>query len=104
MWREGLFAVVATGDSMYPEICDRDVVVCDKFDKLEDGDLVYYRLFNEVAINYNKDNNNTITFKPINNSPEFFPRTIDIDDEAVYSQLEMARVVQVIRPIKRRRK
>jgi len=92
-----MYALIANGDSMSPEIDDGDEVICDPLDRnINNGDIVHYRLYNESAIKiYFKDEDaNIIQLIPYNPTKEFKVKTIRLDDsEAQF--LEMNKVVAI---------
>ena len=92
-----MYALIANGDSMSPEIDDGDEVICDPLDReIKNGDMVHYRLYDESAIKiYFKDEDaNIIQLIPYNPTKEFKVKTIRLDDsEAQF--LEMNKVVAI---------
>lgn len=91
-----LYCVIASGDSMAPEIEDGDEIVCDPRAKPAHGDLVHYMIHGESAIKvYVVDQDaNLVQFVPYNPSDTFKTRTIRLDDEEA-SDLKIVKVVAV---------
>lgn len=91
-----LYCVLASGDSMAPEIEDGDEIVCDPRVKPAHGDLVHYMIHGESAVKvYVVDNEaHMIQFVPYNPSDTFKTRTIRLDDENA-SELKIVKVVAV---------
>lgn len=91
-----LYCVIASGDSMAPEIEDGDEIVCDPRVKPAHGDLVHYMIHAESAVKvYVVDNDaNLVQFVPYNPSDTFKTRTIRLDDEES-SDLKVVKVVAV---------
>jgi repressor LexA len=81
-WHNELYCVIASGDSMAPDIEDGDEVICDPKVKPENGDMVHYKIGNESAIKiYVKDDEaNIIQFVPYNASEVFKIKTVRLDD------------------------
>ncbi|TWO21854.1 S24 family peptidase [Campylobacter hyointestinalis] len=50
IWHSDLYAVIANGDSMIPEIDDGDEVICDPKADILSGDIVHYQINDESAI------------------------------------------------------
>lgn len=91
-----LYCVIASGDSMAPEIEDGDEIVCDPRVVPAHGDLVHYMIHGESAVKvYVVDNDAHIAqFVPYNPSDTFKTRTIRLDDEEA-SELKIVKVVAV---------
>ncbi|MDO9304613.1 MAG: LexA family transcriptional regulator [Sulfuricurvum sp.] len=91
-----LYCVLASGDSMAPEIEDGDEIVCDPRVQPAHGDLVHYSIHGESAIKvYVVDNDaHLLQFVPYNPSDTFKTRTIRLDDEEA-SELKVVKVVAV---------
>ena len=91
-----LYCVIASGDSMAPEIEDGDEIVCDPRVKPAHGDLVHYTIHGGSAVKvYVIDNEaNIIQFVPYNPSDTFKTRTVRLDDEEA-SDLKIVKVVAV---------
>lgn len=92
-WTPKLYAIVACGESMSPEIDDGDEIICDPDAKIESGDIVHYRLHNETAVkvyNYDKDNH-IIELIPYNPNPDFKTKVIRLEsdeaDEIIYHKV-----------------
>ena len=100
--RPTLRAVIANGDSMYPMISDKDIVIYDSDNfnvKPQNGDLVVYFLNNENAckIFVEKKNLGIIEFKPINQDESFKTTSIRIDNEVLMENLSIYKVVKIIK-------
>lgn len=93
-YKKGLYAVIASGDSMTPEINDSDRVVCDPTAEIISGDLVHYKFYNDSAIKvYFRDEIKGITqFIPYNNTADFKTVTILDDDKEMIENITMAKV------------
>lgn len=91
-----LYCVIASGDSMAPEIEDGDEIICDPRVKPAHGDLVHYMIHGESAAKvYVIDTEaNLVQFVPYNPSETFKTRTIRLDDEEA-SDLKVVKVVAV---------
>lgn len=91
-----LYCVLASGDSMAPEIEDGDEIVCDPRVKPAHGDLVHYIIHGESAVKvYVVDNDaHIVQFVPYNPSDTFKTRTIRLDDEEA-GELKIVKVVAV---------
>lgn len=91
-----LYCVIASGDSMAPEIEDGDEIVCDPRVNPSHGDLVHYTIHGESAVKvYVVDTDaNLAQFVPYNPSDTFKTRTIRLDDEEA-SDLKVVKVVAV---------
>lgn len=90
MYREGMYAVEADGDSMAPKINDGDIVYCNPNQIIDNGKIVHYWLNGESGIKKYKINEvgTIISLVPIN--PDYDIITIHCDDNY---DLVMARVV-----------
>lgn len=100
LYHDKLYAVRASGDSMFPEIEDGDALVCDPTAKLINGDLVHYILFGESAVKvyiYNEEKE-TLIFKPINQAPFFQTKYIPKSDIG-FNEIKLAKVVQIIKSV-----
>ncbi|WP_169975875.1 S24 family peptidase [Campylobacter sp. RM16191] len=96
IWNDRMYAIRGCGDSMSPEIDNNDIVVCDPYMKISNGDLVHYTLFNETAIKiYYEDENGVIKLVPRNQSPFF--RTVNImpNDKELLDNFKAAKVVSI---------
>lgn len=95
IWNKDLYAVIADGDSMMPEIDDGDEVICDPSAKILSGDMVHYQIGGESAIKvYFKDDSiGVIEFVPFNQNGEFKTLKFRIDDDNV--DIRMSKVVAV---------
>lgn len=82
-WHKEMFAVVAYGDSMSPEIEDGDEVICDPTAPIMNGDLVYYKVNGDdsaIKVFYKDDEAYIIQLIPYNSNEIFKTRTIRMDD------------------------
>ena len=105
IYNDMLYAVIASGDSMYPEIEDGDKVVCDPRAQIQNGDLVHYTIFNESAIKvfFYDEAKELLTLKPINPSPDFQTKYLPKDDEN-FGDLRVVKAIQIIKNINNNRK
>ena len=90
LYRDGMYAVEAEGDSMSPKINDGDTVYCQPNRIIDNGNIVHYWLNGESGIKKYKMNEagTIISLIPINSDHEVI--TIHCDDK---HELLMARVV-----------
>ncbi|UXC28591.1 XRE family transcriptional regulator [Aliarcobacter butzleri] len=90
MYKEGMYAVEADGDSMSPKINDGDIVYCQPNRIIDNGNIVHYWLNGESGIKKYKMNEQgtIISLIPINSDYDII--TIHCDDK---HELIMARVV-----------
>ncbi len=90
MYRDGMYAVEADGDSMKPKINDGDIVYCQPNRIIDNGNIVHYWLNGESGIKKYKMNESRtiISLIPINSDYEII--TIHCDDK---HELIMAKVV-----------
>lgn len=95
-WSEKLYALVACGDSMSPEIESGDEIICDPEIAPQNGDIVHYKIGSESAVKvyYEDSEANIIQFVPYNSTDDFKTRTVRIDNEE-YNFLEIAKVVAI---------
>ncbi len=95
-YNHNLYCVIASGDSMSPEIEDGDEIICDPTVKPIHGDLVHYVINNESAIKlYVVDEEaNIVQFVPYNPDNNFKTKTIRLDDDEA-KNLSIAKVVSV---------
>lgn len=95
IWNKDLYAVIADGDSMMPEIDDGDEVICDPNAKILNGDMVHYQIGGESAIKvYFKDDAiGVIEFAPLNQNGEFKTLKFRLDDDSI--DIRMSKVVAV---------
>lgn len=93
-YTDRLYCVVASGDSMSPEIEDGDEVICDPDARVQNGDMVHYTIGNESAIKiYVRDEDAYIVqFVPYNPSDTFKTRTVRLDDD---TEIKIVKVVSV---------
>ena len=75
LYREGRYAVKATGDSMLPRIKQGDIVLCDKEMYIDNGSVVHYTLNGEsglkkVIVN---ENNKPVMLMPLNDKYQPIP-------------------------------
>lgn len=97
-WNKDLYAVVACGDSMATEIYDGDIAIIDPFAKVQNGDMVYYRIDEESAIKvfFEDEDNYLINFIPFNTNENFKIKTIRKDDKETNDKLVYHKVVHVV--------
>ncbi|WP_051488754.1 helix-turn-helix domain-containing protein [Aliarcobacter lanthieri] len=97
-WNKDLYAVVACGDSMATEIYDGDIAIIDPFVKVQNGDMVYYKIDEESAIKvfFEDEDNYLINFIPFNTNENFKIRTIRKDDKETKDKLLCHKVVHVV--------
>jgi len=90
MYKDGMYAVEADGDSMSPKINDGDIVYCQPNRVIDNGNIVHYWLNGESGIKKYKMNEagTIISLIPINSDYDVI--TIHHDDK---HELIMARVV-----------
>ena len=90
MYKDGMYAVEAEGDSMKPKINDGDIVYCQPNRIIDNGNIVHYWLNGESGIKKYKMNEHgtIISLIPINSDYEVI--TIHCDDK---HELIMGRVV-----------
>ena len=90
MYKDGMYAVEAEGDSMSPKINDGDIVYCQPNRVIDSGNIVHYWLNGESGIKKYKMNEQgtIISLIPINSDYDVI--TIHCDD---VHELLMARVV-----------
>lgn len=95
-WSKDLYCVIASGDSMAPDIEDGDEIICDPNVLPEHGDMVHYTLHNESAVKVLVKNEEAgiISLKPYNPSADFKARIIRIDDDEI-NYLKMNKVIAV---------
>lgn len=93
-----LYALIANGDSMYPEISDGDKVICDPTADIKSGDMVHYILDGDSAIKIYYDNTelNAIELIPYNQSDNFKTLSFRKDDERL-KNMQRRKVVLVVR-------
>lgn len=94
IWNKDLYAVIANGDSMIPEIDDGDEVICDPNADISNGDLVHYQINGESAIKvYVKDDDiGVIEFVPFNQNGEYKTLEFRVDDDI---DIRMSKVIVV---------
>ena len=90
MYKDGMYAVEADGDSMSPKINDGDIVYCQPNRIVDNGNIVHYWLNGESGIKKYKMNEQgtIISLIPINSDYDII--TIHYDEK---HELIMARVV-----------
>lgn len=90
MYRDGMYAVEAEGDSMSPKINDGDILYCQPNRIIDNGNIVHYWLNGESGIKKYKINEQgtIISLIPINSDYDVI--TIHCDD---VHELLMARIV-----------
>ena len=95
-WSPDLYCVIASGDSMAPDIEDGDEIICDPSAQPEHGDMIHYTMHNESAVKVLVKNEEAgiISLKPYNPSQDFKARILRIDDDEM-NYLKMSKVVAV---------
>ncbi len=90
IYKDGMYAVEAEGNSMYPKINEGDIVYCQPSRIIDNGNIVHYWLNGESGIKKYKINEQgtIISLIPIN--PDFDIITIHYEDK---HELLMAKVV-----------
>lgn len=80
-WNENLYCVIASGDSMSPDIDDGDEVICDPEAEITNGDIVHYTIDNESAIKVFFNNKDLKMYEliPYNQTEKFKTRYIKKD-------------------------
>jgi len=93
IYRDGMYAVKAEGDSMSPKINNNNIVYCLANQIIDNGHIVHYTLNGESGIKKYKLNEkgNIISLVPINSEHDVI--TIHADEPHT---LKMARVVGVV--------
>ena len=96
-WKKSLYCVIASGDSMSPEIDDGDEVIIDPDVPCQHGDMVYYKIDDESAIKVLAIDKEAhiMQFVPYNSSENFKTKTIRLDDEETIERLTYHKVVSV---------
>ncbi|OCL99548.1 hypothetical protein AAX29_00589 [Aliarcobacter thereius] len=97
-WHNKLYAVIACGDSMATEIYDGDIAIIDPLPKVQNGDMVYYKIDEESAIKvyFEDEDNYLINFIPFNSNENFKVKTIRKDDKETRDRLICHKVVHVV--------
>lgn len=90
MYRDGMYAVEADGESMYPKINHGDIVFCNPTQIIDNGKIVHYCLNGESGIKKYKINESGTIISLIPLNPNFEIITIHCDDLV---DLKMAKVV-----------
>jgi phage repressor protein C with HTH and peptisase S24 domain len=90
---EKLYCVTACGNNMSPEIEDGDEIICDPKAKIENGDIVHYKIESEDAVKiYVKDEDaDILQLVPYIQSKDFKTKTI-INESA---DIAIAKVIAV---------
>ena len=92
IYKKGMYAVRAEGDSMLPKISNGDLLYClsENITQINNGDIVHYKLDEDSGIKKYKINEakTIISLVPLNSEYEIV--TIHCDE---YVQLSMAKVV-----------
>jgi len=93
LFKDGMYAVEAEGDSMTPKINDRNIVYCSPNDDINNGNIVHYTFNGESGIKKYKINEaqNLISLIPLNSDYDIV--TIDEYDS---KDLRMSKVVGVV--------
>lgn len=104
-YNEHLYALIACGDSMEPEIEDGDTLLCDPNVEIINGDLVHYTLYGESAVKvyYYDEKKEILSLIPINQAPFFQTKNILKTDEA-YNEIKLAKVVHISKDVTNGRK
>ncbi|MDA3056453.1 S24 family peptidase [Campylobacter sp. CN_NA1] len=104
-WNDKLYAIVASGDSMSPDIENGDIVVCDPTAQILSGDIVHYQIGNESALKVycEKPKIGVVEFMPINRNGDFKTLSFRVDDE-YYQFLKMVKAVKINKSIANNRK
>ncbi|MDR2789401.1 MAG: helix-turn-helix domain-containing protein [Campylobacteraceae bacterium] len=82
---EKLYCAIASGANMSPEIEDGDEIICDLAAKIENGDLVHYKIDGENAVKiYVKDDDaDILQLVPYIQSKDFKTKTIRLDGDGL---------------------
>ena len=93
LYRDGMYAVRAEGDSMSPKINDGNLVYCVANEHIENGNIVHYMVDGESGIKKFKINEkgDVISLAPINSDYDII--TIHADDNIPF---KMSKVVGVV--------
>lgn len=91
-----LYAVIANGSAMAPEIETRDEVICNPRSEPVSGDLVYYKIGSEngIKVLWIDDEANIVQLIPYKQSEDFKTTTFRKDDER-FSDLSLTKVVGI---------
>lgn len=91
-----MYAVIAVGDCMAPDVENGEEVICNPRIAPESGDLVHYKIGNENAIKvlWIDEEANLIQLIPYTQNDDFKIKTIRMDDED-YKDLELSKVVAI---------
>lgn len=92
IYKKGMYAVKAEGDSMLPKIQDGDILYClsENITQINSGDIVHYKIGEDSGIKKYKTNNNDtiVSLIPLNSEYEII--TIHYDDRV---EISMAKVI-----------
>lgn len=93
LYRDGMYAVRAEGDSMSPKINDGNLVYCVANEQIENGNIVHYMVNGESGIKKFKINEkgDIISLVPINSDYDII--TISADDNTAF---KMSKVVGAV--------
>lgn len=93
LYRDGMYAVRAEGDSMSPKINDGNLVYCVANEQIENGNIVHYMVNGESGIKKFKinDKGDIISLVPLNSDYDII--TISADDGTAF---KMSKVVGVV--------
>ena len=93
LYKDGMYAVRAEGDSMSPKINDGNLVYCVANEHIENGNIVHYTINGESGIKKYKINEkgDIISLVPLNSEYDII--TIHADDNISF---QMAKVVGVV--------
>lgn len=93
LYREGMYAVKAEGDSMSPKVNNGNLVYCVADEQIQNGNIVHYMVDGESGIKKFKMNEkgDTISLVPLNSDYDII--TISADDNISF---KMSKVVGVV--------
>ena len=105
IWNEDIYAVIASGDSMYDLIERGDEVICDPRADILSGDIVHYEFNGESAIKvyFKEEKFGVVRFVPYNRSGEFKTLSFSVNDEALQN-IKMVKVIKVNKSMENNRK
>lgn len=104
-WNDKMYAIIASGDSMSPDIESGDTVICDPTAQILSGDIVHYQIGNESAIKVycEKPKIGVVEFMPINRNGEFETLSYRTDDD-YFGFIKMVKVVKINKSVTNNRK
>ena len=105
IWNEDMYAVIASGDSMYDLIERGDEVICDPRADILSGDIVHYEFNGESAIKvyFKEEKFGVVRFVPYNRSGGFNTLSFSASDE-VLQNIKMIKVIKVNKSMENNRK